>query len=195
MTAWVNRQENLLLKIKVDLSAWAGQLVGGLHDAPVTGLIITETHRPKVRPRTEPSSARFTFEPSPDTLPVPRLRLPTPNLSSLGASKREFARLIPPRLPQATPDMIDLSRYYNASLAMGWHPGMDRNDLASLPAGLLQLGGHVFDVRGIVQVSGRNLFRVGGRFPERINGIRVGKPAGSCTSCMRPVGFPRRGRA
>jgi hypothetical protein len=173
VTAWVSRSENLVLRIKVDLSAWAGQLVSGARDVPLTGLVITETHRGKVRPPSEAAAARFTFEPPADVVPVHRLRLPTPDLSALSSAKRQFARFIPPRLAQATPDLIDLSEYYNASLALGWHPGMDKNDLASLPTGILQLGGRVFDVRGIIQLSGRNLARAGGRYPERINGVRI----------------------
>jgi hypothetical protein len=51
---------------------------------------------------------------------------------------------------------------------------MPNNSLDMLPPGLLQLADVVFDVRGIIQLSGINL-RKGARYPEQINGIRIGK--------------------
>jgi hypothetical protein len=35
------------------------------------------------------------------------------------------------------------------------------------------LGGQVFDVRGIVQLSGSELEKVGGQFPQQITGIKI----------------------
>jgi hypothetical protein len=40
---------------------------------------------------------------------------------------------------------------------------------------LLQLGDTVFDVRGIVQLSGRGLVATGARYPQKITGIRIGQ--------------------
>ena len=44
-----------------------------------------------------------------------------------------------------------------------------------LPPGLLQLADVVYDVRGIIQLSGQELRHAGGRYPEQINGIKVGR--------------------
>jgi hypothetical protein len=85
--------------------------------------------------------------------------------------------LIPPRIAQAPPNLIDLSEYFNAALVQTWHPGVTpnyiNNSLEELPAGLLQLGGQVFDVRGIVQLAGSELQKVGGQFPQQITGIKI----------------------
>ena len=51
---------------------------------------------------------------------------------------------------------------------------MPNNSLDMLPPGLLQLGDDLFDVRGIIQLSGLEL-RKEGKYPEQINGIRVGR--------------------
>jgi hypothetical protein len=87
--------------------------------------------------------------------------------------------LIPGRLLQATPNLIDLTEYYNAALVQTWHPAatsqFSSNSLDVLPPGLLELGGVVFDIRGIVQLSGRDLERAGGRYPHRIAGIPIGQ--------------------
>jgi hypothetical protein len=78
-------------------------------------------------------------------------------------------------LPQAPAECIDLTEYYNAALLQTWHPGMQNNTLDMLPPGLLQLADVVFDVRGIIQLSGLDLNRAGGKYPEQISGIRIGR--------------------
>ena len=85
--------------------------------------------------------------------------------------------LIPSRIAQAPPNLIDLSEYSNAALVQTWHPGTFptyyTNTLEELPPGLLQLGGQVFDVRGIVQLSGSELQKAGGQYPQQITGIKI----------------------
>src|SRR6202043_2260680 len=81
---------------------------------------------------------------------------------------------IPERLDQTPAECIDLTDYYNAALLQTWHPGMQKNGLEMLPPGLLQLAETVFDVRGIVQLSGLDLRNGGGRYPEKTNGIKDG---------------------
>jgi hypothetical protein len=81
---------------------------------------------------------------------------------------------IPPRGPDATVNQIDLSEWYNASLRKTWIERPREETLASLPTGLQQLGAVLFEVRGVVQFSSRNLARMGGGFPERIT-IPVGR--------------------
>jgi hypothetical protein len=108
-----------------------------------------------------------------DAKRVPRLHVPPPDYAALASERRQFTLLVTPRLPQVPPELVDLSDYYNAAFVQSWHPGMSSNSLDVLPSGLLQLGGVLFDVRAIVQVSGSELERAHGRFPEQITGIRI----------------------
>jgi len=76
----------------------------------------------------------------------------------------------PPRDPQAKPNLINLSPYYNASLTESWH-GSSNNDLSALPTGVQYFAGVDFDVRGIIQL--RSKWLSAERFPARINGIKI----------------------
>ncbi len=80
------------------------------------------------------------------------------------------ARLFPPRDPTAPKELIDLTDFYNAKFTNSWHGGTG-NDLAALPTGLQAFAGVQFDVRGIVQLGGRD--RSAARFPPQIKGIQV----------------------
>jgi hypothetical protein len=137
--------------------------------------VVTETHRGINTAPVNRDERRFRFEPHSDEHRVDRLHLPPPNLATLTSQKRQFARFIPQRLEQTPAECIDLSEYYNAALVQTWHPGMQNNSLDMLPPGLLQLADTVFDVRGIIQLSGIDLRNAGGRYPEQINGIKVGQ--------------------
>jgi hypothetical protein len=84
---------------------------------------------------------------------------------------------IPPRDPQAGPDLVDLSNYFNASLDDDWfqHPG---HDLQDVPRGVQTLGGVPFDVRGLIQLAGTESLRVTGVvLPEAVSGIKVNRRA------------------
>jgi hypothetical protein len=174
VSAWVNTSNNLILKMQMDLSHWAREIVGPVGDLPVTGLVLTETHRVMQTTAVSPSQRRFGSEPRPNEHRVDHLKLPPPNYSNLASTTRQFARFIPNRLHQTPAECLDLTSYYNAALLQSWHPGMANNTLDMLPPGLLQLANVVFDVRGIVQLSGMSL-RNDPRYPEQINGIKVGK--------------------
>lgn len=81
---------------------------------------------------------------------------------------------IPPRDPNARPELIDLSTNYNASLDESWHPsGRPGNDLSALPHGLQKLDGIELDVRGAVQVSGSGTGNARGPYPKAVH-IRIG---------------------
>jgi hypothetical protein len=82
---------------------------------------------------------------------------------------------VPAREVSAPATLLDLSNYYNAALDETWHPGMQNNNLAALPTGLQTFAGVMFDVRGVVQLAGRRLWREG--FPRRARGIPVGQKA------------------
>jgi hypothetical protein len=192
VTAWVNTTNDLIVQLRIDLSDWAKEIMGRRPEFPVTGLAITESHSSiETTPLSSSSSNMFSLEFSDGPRPVTRLDLPQPNFATLVAPRRQFAKLIPARLTQATSNLIDLTDYYNASLVQSWHGGPRNNTLDVLPSGLLQFGGSVFDVRGIVQLSGRGLQGAGGRFPQQISGIRV---AQTCRQLhfLHATGWPER---
>jgi hypothetical protein len=83
-------------------------------------------------------------------------------------------RLQLPRSPDATPNLIDLTAYYNAALNEAWHfgQGTKGTDLGALPTGVQTLAGVRFDVRGIIQLSSK---RSQPWFPEKVQGIRIGQ--------------------
>ena len=176
VTAWINNSNYMVMRIKLDLSQWASQIMAATTEVPVTGLVLTESHR-DIQTTSVPSSPkRFeAIEPSSNLRLVSRLELPTPNFSRLASRKRQFSRFIPPRLAQTPAECIDLTEYYNAALLQTWHPGMPNNSLDVLPPGLLQLADVVYDVRGIIQLSGTDLRKAGGHYPEQINGIKIGQ--------------------
>jgi hypothetical protein len=132
--------------------------------------------RPDAPPGAEEPRERARFRPPPDAKAVARLELPTPNLLALASTQRLFSQWIPPRLPQAPPELIDLTPYYNAALAQTWHPSTVSNSLDVLPCGLLQMGDVTFDVRGIVQLAGRRLTSAGAQYPQEITGIKIDQP-------------------
>ncbi|HTL54965.1 MAG TPA: protein kinase [Candidatus Limnocylindrales bacterium] len=74
---------------------------------------------------------------------------------------------IPPRNPQASQKLIDLSGFYNVS-RRGEH-----NSMAGLPSGLQTFAGTEFDVRGVVQLSDRKNPGPGHRFVNQVSGIPV----------------------
>ncbi|HYG34598.1 MAG TPA: hypothetical protein VEC99_07440, partial [Clostridia bacterium] len=155
-------------------------IIGTTADLAISGLIITEVHKSIDTQPLPPAEDRFVLKPNAWARRVEQLDLPPPNFALLASPKWRFSSLIPARLPQAPRNLIDLSDYYNAALVQSWHPGpmMGNNSLEVLPSGLLQLGGSVFDVRGIVQLAGKELFRSGpgGKvYPQQITGIQIGQ--------------------
>ena len=86
-----------------------------------------------------------------------------------------YALRIPPRFPGVSPEQIDLSTYYNASLFEGWHGGDTNNNLSILPPGLLCFDDRFFDVRGLIQLSGIPLLAQGKKYPELVHGIKIGQ--------------------
>jgi hypothetical protein len=179
MAAWVRASDNRVVQLRADFSHWAEELLGETITLPVTGLIINEYHRGIQTAGSPEPAERFKLEVSDKMHRVEAIDLPPVNALSLASSKRQHSQLIPPRLAEAGPNLIDLTDYYNAALVQTWHPSFSRqyasNSLDVLPSGLLQLGGAVFDVRGIVQLSGRELEKVGGRYPQQIVGLRIGQ--------------------
>jgi hypothetical protein len=182
VTAWVNSTNHLVVQMQMDLSPWAQALAGRTREVRVTGLRLIESHRAiETADVARPAAEAFNFTPPPGARQVPQLELPAPNFSTLSSGRRQLFQSITPRIPQTPRSLVDLSEYYNAALSQTWHFGMASNSLDALPPGLLQLGGTMFDVRGIVQLSGRELDRNVAQqpaanrqhYPQQIAGIRV----------------------
>jgi hypothetical protein len=172
MTIWVG-EDHRVVQIQADLSYWAGELVPNPENVPVNGLILTERHHTMPSQYVPVQKSRFVFLPGFDFRPVAEFDLPEQTASVLNAVSTRLKKLIPSRLAYAPEEAIDLTSYYNAALVKAWHPGAGGNSLEGLPKGLLQLGEVVFDVRGVVQLSGKELRKAGGRYPEAVRDIRI----------------------
>ena len=98
------------------------------------------------------------------------------SLDRLAEARADYlqAHNLPQRSPQASANLIDLSLYYNARLDHYRHQPQRDNHLAGLPAGVHRLADVEFDVRGIVQLSSRNL---AGYYTNEVKGIRVARKA------------------
>lgn len=101
---------------------------------------------------------------------VPQAQLSAASLFSDGSAAEGGQKKLslPNRDPQARPQLLDLSTFYNAGLSESWHGGTS-NDLSSLPTGIQTLGGIEFDVRGLVQLAGRTATN----FPAEVKQIPV----------------------
>ncbi len=88
-------------------------------------------------------------------------------------------RAVPERSAQAGDELIDLSAHYNGLLDETWHAGgVENNTLANLPQGVQEFGGLPFDVRGVVQLYGRDAAeQLSVKFPKAVEGIVVGRKA------------------
>jgi WD40 repeat protein len=87
---------------------------------------------------------------------------------------------IPERSPDAPSNLIDLTQFYNAALGETWFPSNyvgQANDLSQMPSGMRRFNGVLFDVRGVVQLSGAALENLGARFPDKMTGIPVQRKA------------------
>lgn len=92
--------------------------------------------------------------------------------------------LIPPRDARTPVHLIDLSGYYTASLDDDWLVTAGAN-LQPLPKGIQTFAGVPFDVRGLIQLAGQNLYqesemedaRKRAYYPEAVRNIIVGLKA------------------
>jgi hypothetical protein len=91
------------------------------------------------------------------------------------------AKKIPPRDSKATAAMLDLTRFYNATLEENFrelHYPLGQTapfNLASVSTGTIFVSGYGFDVRGVIRLSGKNEDLYGRRFPDAVRDIPVGK--------------------
>lgn len=157
VTSWVANASGLIVQMRLDLSAWAGQLVAAPTNLAVTSLILTEVHQQIDLSYLPGSGSRFRFTPTTGSQSVGRFDLPAPNWAALTSPRQSFAKAIPARLALAPASLLDLTPYYNASLQKTWHDNNTGNNLAALPRGLLQFSDVLFDVRGLVQLASQRL--------------------------------------
>ena len=109
-------------------------------------------------------------------------RLHQAALTELGPVKgREFAvaSQVPPRDPDLPPEVVDLTRYYNASLTESWYTqnnavGPRGHLYRTLRPGPRMIQGLQFDIRGIAQVNDGRQFVMKLAYPPQIEGIEVG---------------------
>jgi hypothetical protein len=81
------------------------------------------------------------------------------------------AKHIAPRDPKVSPEVVDLTCYYNAALNDQWYATQEKNDLTSLPKGMQTLRGVVFDVRALIQVGAESA--TGEKYPAQVEGIQI----------------------
>ncbi|MBN1804777.1 MAG: hypothetical protein JW837_05970 [Sedimentisphaerales bacterium] len=97
-------------------------------------------------------------------IPQPRAKVPA-----------KLSKKIPSRIRGTDASMVDLSKYYNAALDETWHKGgLSNNTLKDLPRSIQVFDGTSFDIRGIIQLAGRQAEReLSVKFPEEVANIAV----------------------
>jgi hypothetical protein len=78
-----------------------------------------------------------------------------------------------PRDPSLSPDLIDLTDYYNTSLAENWERQGDGKNMAELATGVQTLAGVKFDIRGAIRLADREGQWLDRHYPSRVLGIPV----------------------
>jgi len=91
----------------------------------------------------------------------------------------KLSKPVPARAPGTARQMIDLSSHYNGALNDTWQAGgMANNTLKDLPTGIQTFDGVSFDIRGVVQLSGRGAEQeLSVQFPKEAAGIVVKQEA------------------
>lgn len=161
----VDPQTGSILSLQMDLSAWADPIFRTRGPFKVGSVLLTESHS-SIRWNQAIPPGNFRFSVPPGAQLTPHLAAAVPGLNVAALWWDHMTRSIPARFADTPPHLLDLSRFYNASLREAWHPGPLNNDLSVLPPGLLYLGGTLFDVRGVIQLSGESLRKAGGSFPR-----------------------------
>ncbi len=85
-----------------------------------------------------------------------QIKLPTAQRPRVEHSQTIPDAPIAPRDSSSTEKQIDLSTFYNGSVNETWHQGgIENNDLKALPQGFTSIGGVKYDIRGVVQLTGK----------------------------------------
>lgn len=177
VTAWVRKDNGLIIRWQATLSKdmiW----LWSTEREPVLGvdqIVATITHQ-QIQLHHKGSSQVTKMRPGKnfEAIKSPKSPHHPPGPPVFVQPNQErINRLIPPRPHYALPGLIDLTPFYNASLTEAWHPGSRENNLSALPSGILTLDGIPFDVRGVIQLTGRALEEAGGRFSQQVTNIPV----------------------
>ncbi|MBM3841415.1 MAG: DUF2092 domain-containing protein [Verrucomicrobia bacterium] len=182
--AWIDQENGVVRQFVQDLSGVVKDTLmpdlggSGFRRVSLKGMLVTTTHtgirlNPEFRPGT------FAFTPPPDARQVQAFEL-TRKLAGRSVpeekpalDKSRLALLIEKRPPQARPELVDLSKHYNAPLTESWHSSRAGNNLAPMPRGLQQFAGTEFDVRGIVQLAGQAEDFLKSLYPTAASNISV----------------------
>lgn len=92
------------------------------------------------------------------------------------SSRKEMAKVasqIPKRNAGLTPEALDLTPYYNATLTEDWRTKVGAVNLTPLPVGPLEVGGITFDVRGVIRTCSQPKEDDGRKFPVAVDHIKV----------------------
>jgi hypothetical protein len=86
--------------------------------------------------------------------------------------------MIPPRPSDLSPEFVDLTEHYNATLNESWYTPNDYpvyygKLLNTLPLGKHVLNGTPFDIRGLIQLNNREKYGMKINFPLRVLDIKV----------------------
>jgi hypothetical protein len=93
-----------------------------------------------------------------------------------------------PRSCEATPDQVDLTGFYGASLDDDWF-NHSSHDLHDVPKGIQSMAGTKFDVRGLIVLGGSHSMEITGlALPEAVCGIPVNR-AGKRIHFLQACGF------
>jgi len=185
VTAWVSKEDGLVRRWVMDLSAVAQRtaipnLAGGAPFSVSLGQLVVALNHNDIRLNPPLPADTFTFTPPADAKLVEDVDDATILYASRSADvepkfdRQRLAQLVSPRTPQARRELIDLSPHYNAPLTLAWHSDRPGNDLATLPQGVQKFGEVEFDVRGIIQLAGRAEYYLRAIFPAEVQGIKVG---------------------
>ena len=101
------------------------------------------------------------------------------------------SKKLPARDRGTDKSMVDLSTHSHAALNETWHKGgMSNNTLKDLPRSIQVLDGTSFDIRGIVQLAGRQAEQeLSVKFPKEVSNIKV-KQKGQKIHFLHCCGWP-----
>ena len=173
LSLWV-APDGMITHLELNLTRWATHLVT-LPDGLQPQSLRLALNLSVMRWNEALPASVFEFAPPLEAKPMAPLAPEERTLNLARIYRDRVLQQIPPRFPDTPANLLDLTPFYNASLREAWHVGAPGNDFHPLPAGLLYLGRTLFDVRGLVQLSGEQLRQMGGRFPSRADGIPAGR--------------------
>ncbi len=177
ISLWVHPDSGAISRLELDVTRWASHLVMYPTQAPPQSVkLALKMGVYRWNPNIPPSV--FRFAPPEGAKRVAAMGQAEKNLDIELIYRNQVQSEIPPRFAETPVHLLDLSSFYNASLREPWHAGTAGNDFGCLPQGLLYLAGSMFDVRGLVQLSGAQLSQQGGRrYPNQAAGIAVEQKA------------------